>query len=80
MTFLCVGSTRSTWCRIVVTDDRPEYQRMLAALREGRLSGITAYDDSRLNRNSENAMRLFRECASHAVLLRIERDDRSDPR
>jgi DNA invertase Pin-like site-specific DNA recombinase len=54
------------------TDQRPGYQRMLAALREGRLAGITAYDDSRLNRNSENAMRLFRECASHAVLLRID--------
>ena len=54
------------------TDQRPGYQRMLAALRQGRLAGITAYDDSRLNRNSENAMSLFRECASRAVLLRID--------
>ena len=54
------------------TDQRPGYQRMLAALRDGRLAGITAYDDFRLNRNSENAMALFRECASRAVLLRID--------
>ena len=38
------------------SEERVEYQRMLDWLNGGRLAGIVAYDDSRLNRNAENAL------------------------
>jgi DNA invertase Pin-like site-specific DNA recombinase len=52
---------------------------MLDWLHAGRLAGIVAYDDSRLNRNAENALRLFRLCAARGVLLWVD-DSRPDGR
>jgi DNA invertase Pin-like site-specific DNA recombinase len=46
------------------SDSRPEYQRLLALIRQGAVAGVAAYDDSRLNRNAENALALYRECAA----------------
>lgn len=52
------------------SEDRPEYQRMLDALIGGQLAGISAYDPSRLNRNSEHAGRLYNLCKRLGVPLR----------
>ncbi len=49
--------------------DRPEYQRMLALVRSGGIAGIAAYDGSRVNRNTENALALYRECAARGVAI-----------
>jgi len=35
---------------------------ILQLVREGEIPGIAAYDDSRLNRNAENALALYRAC------------------
>ena len=53
------------------TTDRPAYQRMLADLRADRLAGISAYNQSRLNRSAENDLGLLRECATHGVRLSV---------
>jgi DNA invertase Pin-like site-specific DNA recombinase len=53
------------------TTDRPAYQRMLADLRSERLAGISAYSQSRLNRNAENDLALLRECVAHGVRLSV---------
>ena len=53
------------------TTDRPAYQRMLAHLRSERLAGISAYNQSRLNRNAENDLALLRECVAHGVRLSV---------
>jgi site-specific DNA recombinase len=49
--------------------DRPQYQRLLAMIRAGEVAGIAAYDGSRLNRNTENALALYRECAARGVAI-----------
>ena len=49
------------------TTDRAQYQRMLSWLRDDRLAAIVSYDDSRLNRNAENALSLYRECLALGV-------------
>ncbi len=51
------------------SSDRPEYQRMLAMIRAGEIAGIAAYDGSRMNRNTENALALYRECAARGVAI-----------
>ncbi len=51
------------------TDQRPGYQRLLELVRSGAVAGIAAYDDSRLNRNAENALGLHRECLLRGVSL-----------
>jgi DNA invertase Pin-like site-specific DNA recombinase len=53
------------------TTERPAYQRMLADLRSGKLAGISAYNQSRLNRNAENDLGLLRECATKGVRLSV---------
>lgn len=54
------------------TEGRPEYRRMLEWLEAGRLAGIAAYDESRLNRNADEQIRLFKRCAARGVLLRTD--------
>lgn len=36
------------------TDQRPQYQAMMAAIRDGRIADIAAYKGDRLHRNTEN--------------------------
>lgn len=52
------------------SDQRPEYQRLLAALRAGEIAGIAAYDGSRLNRNTKNALTLYEEANARGVVIR----------
>jgi DNA invertase Pin-like site-specific DNA recombinase len=54
------------------TSGRPAYVQMVEALEEGRLAGIAAYDDSRLNRAAEVSIALFKRCAVLGVLLRTD--------
>jgi len=64
------------------TDSRPGYQRLLRMVRQGAIAGVAAYDDSRLNRNAENALVLFRECSTRGVQLLIDNtppEDRFTP-
>jgi site-specific DNA recombinase len=51
------------------SDQRLQYQRLLAMVRAGEIAGIAAYDGSRLNRNAENALALYRECSARAVVI-----------
>ena len=53
-------------------DQRPEYQRMLQSMTAGKLAGIAAYDDSRLNRDTLNSLMLYRACAERGVALRVD--------
>jgi len=53
------------------TTDRPAHQRMLSDLRSERLAGISAYNQSRPNRNVENDLALLRECVAHGVRLSV---------
>lgn len=49
------------------SDQRPEYQRLLAMVRAGEIAGIAAYDGSRLNRDALNALTLYRECNAQRI-------------
>jgi DNA invertase Pin-like site-specific DNA recombinase len=51
------------------SDERSGYQELLQMVRAGEIAGIAAYDDSRLNRNAENALALYRACLAQGVKI-----------
>lgn len=51
------------------TDQRPGYQELLRLVRARSVRAVAALDQSRLNRNTEQALALIRECWSHGVDL-----------
>ena len=49
--------------------DRPEYQKMLAAIRADQVSTVVVFDLTRLNRGYENQQQLLLELEAHHVTL-----------
>lgn len=49
--------------------DRPEYQKMLAAIRADQVSNVVVFDLTRLNRGYENQQQLLLELEAHHVTL-----------
>lgn len=49
--------------------NRPEYQKMLAAIRADQVSDVVVFDLSRLNRNHENQRQLLLELETHHVAV-----------
>ena len=49
--------------------DRPEYQKMLAAIRTDQVSNVVVLNLSRLNRSYENQHQLLLELEKHNVVL-----------
>lgn len=49
--------------------DRPEYQKMLAAIRAGQVSNVVVLNLSRLNRSYANQHQLLLELEKHNVVL-----------
>ena len=49
--------------------DRPEYQKMLAAIRADQVSNVVVLNLSRLNRSYENQHQLLLELEKHNVVL-----------
>ena len=49
--------------------DRPEYQKMLAAIRADQVSDVVVFDLLRLNRNRENQRQLLLELEAHHVAV-----------
>ena len=52
--------------------DRPEYQRLKADIRAGRVSGLYAYSLSRLGRNTRELLDLVELCRDHGVSIQPE--------
>ena len=51
--------------------ERPGYQRFLQLIRSGSVTAVSAFDQSRFNRNTENDLALLRECVARGVRLLI---------
>ena len=49
--------------------DRPDYQKMLAAIRADQVSNVVVFDLTRLNRGYENQQQLLLELEAHHVTL-----------
>lgn len=49
--------------------DRPEYQKMLAAIRADQVSNVVVFDLTRLNRGYEDQQQLLLELEAHHVTL-----------
>src|SRR4051812_38881563 len=53
-------------------DDRPEYQRLRAAIRAGAVGSVCAYSLSRLGRKARELLDFVELCKAHDVTIRTK--------